>query len=449
MISLLDLPVEIIFLIAGSLDPLAMKDFYHLISTHRCLFNILLPRFNHLAATEHTINSLCWASAIGNEPMIRLLEEKGAVSIRGHTRGKEQSDMIVKIALSRRANLSVATRRLPDVMSSADLSTESSIKHAVMGRAHHLTLLLLERGANVKEKDSNGQYILHAVASHGAEEAAVARMIELGADVNATDLAGRTPLHCIVFHRPWTRAVTEVLLAHGADTMIKDRTGNNVVQARLRRHGGNLLPVSGTNEMDIKPRGEIRLLLKYGSISFRDRMGRSGLHLAAASNDVDLAETLVSRGIDLDARDRYGATALHLAVEFGSAKAVQALIEAGINSALGDNYGDTPLHLATRLNCPAMVRLLLWKGVDTSIPDNFHSTALHLAAEWEDAVVVRLLLKAGANANARDKDDRTPLLLAARYGHLAVVKALSDNGADILARDNRGRGAPRWILKEA
>lgn len=442
MVSLLDLPVELVLLIAGSLEPLGMKDLYHLIHTHRCLFNILLPRFNHIAVTEYAINAFCWASAIGNEPIVRLLEEVGAISIRGQIRGKEQSDSLVKVVLARRANISVACR----IAGGLETPAYSAIKHAVRGGSPNLVRLLLESGACVTEKDSTGEYILHIVASYGAEETTVREMIRLGADVNARDRYGRTPLHRVPSCQSWSYGVMKALLENGADTMIV--AGENVVQTRLRRYGGILLPIPSADKEDIKCRCEIRLLLKYGSVNFRDGVCRSGLHMAAASNDINLARTLVRRGMDVNARDRSGITALHLAAEFGSARVARVLIEAGADMALGDSHGDTPLHLATKLNRIGIIRLLLWKGADTSVVDNFCSTALHLAAQWEDAVVVRLLVRAGANVNARDKTGRTPMFLAARYGHMDVLNILADNGADRMARDEYNRGIPRWILKE-
>lgn len=382
--------------------------------------------------------------------MMRLLEEKGAVYIRGQTRGAKQSDAIVRRMHEQRANIKIEVNIF---RSNLKMPAESALKHALMRRSHHLTRLLLDEGAIVTDMDSRGQSSLHLVASYGAEEKSIRRMIALGADVNAMDNLGRTPLHCIPISCYTLRdhIFTKILLEHGADTMAENWAGDNVIQSRLQRFGWQQLPLGETGVMgsrDSGYRAEIRLLLRNGSIDYRDRNEQSGLHMAAASNDIDLAEALLRRGIDAQDQDCNGKTALHWAARFGFAKMVRILIEAGADMAPQDNQGTTPLHLATRFNRPGTVRLMLWKGVDTSVSDDCHSTVLHSAAKWGDLVMLRLLLKAGANIYARNKEGQTPLLLAARYGHIAAVKLLFDSGSDISAQDNRGRHAPTWVLDE-
>jgi ankyrin repeat protein len=415
------------------------------------------------------------ANGAGHVTILRSSEE---VSSKPSKRGKSDED-IVRLVLEKGANLMVTTKS-PGVMG----WEAPAFLHALMHNYQTLAMLLLERGADMTWTDIYGQSLLHYAASTSTLEKVIRKMIERGADVlkkASPHVWNITPLYQAArFANP---LLTRLLIEHGADPMSQNSSEHNVFHAVLAdRYYNCLNPSLGPDWIGPQRSATICTLLKYGSIALTDGRGNTGLHVAAFSDDNELAEVLLRRGVKVDAleyqgktalhwaansgsstlvplllengsnvnaRDIYGNTPLHLAVKSGFAKIAKILVEAGADKDAQDEVGRTPLHLATRLKHTGILRLLLWKGVDLTIPDNRHrATALHFAAKLGDHVMVRMLLRKGADFSARNKDGETPLLLATKYGHTIVARILHESGADIFVKDNLGRGVLESVVEE-
>ncbi|MYK85124.1 MAG: hypothetical protein F4025_01645, partial [Synechococcus sp. SB0669_bin_7] len=104
-----------------------------------------------------------------------------------------------------------------------------------------------------------------------------------------------------------------------------------------------------------------------------------------------------------DTRDEEGRTPLHRAAWSNQVEPVRALLDAGADPSARDEAGRTPLHTAAwRSKTPAVVQALLAAGADPNARDEDGRTPLHRAAGWsETPAVVQVLLDAGADPNAR------------------------------------------------
>ncbi|KIX08084.1 uncharacterized protein Z518_02739 [Rhinocladiella mackenziei CBS 650.93] len=200
----------------------------------------------------------------------------------------------------------------------------------------------------------------------------------------------------------------------------------------------------------------VDLLFKHGARpGHRGFQGGSALHAAIFREKSQplptkvLVEKLIQHGVPLDTRDNYGRTALHLAVQTKNLEAVELLLQVGASPkynvfhwTAGDgkdmtkyilNTSDlnskddtrrTPLHLAILSGCLNTVQQLLSAGANTELTDEQNQTPLHYAAEHADLDILEALIAARANLDAVDKWRNSPLHLAAQKGNSAVAQKL-------------------------
>jgi ankyrin repeat protein len=179
--------------------------------------------------------------------------------------------------------------------------------------------------------------------------------------------------------------------------------------------------------------------------------GDTALHLAGASYQQELAETLVAQGADVRARNRRGAEPLHYAADGGPDTAhwdpvaqrevIVFLIAAGADPNAWDKSGVAPLHRAVRNRCSAAAGALIDNGADPRLKNKSGSTPLHLAVQptgksnsgseacqREQRRLIALLLRHGASPTDVDA-----------HGTSVAAAASSDGIRRLLATPEEGR----------
>lgn len=165
---------------------------------------------------------------------------------------------------------------------------------------------------------------------------------------------------------------------------------------------------------------------------------QSQLLVAIQNNDINLAEELLTKGIDPDTRfqvDSQKKPAICLCVERGHIEMARLLIKYGCSINQYDANGYTPLHLAAIFRHEDITVLLLKNRSNVKAVSNSGQTALHLASELS---IVKMLVEAGCDIDKQDLDGRTPLMLACMEGDVCIVKYLIENGADVNIEDLHG-----------
>ena len=183
-----------------------------------------------------------------------------------------------------------------------------------------------------------------------------------------------------------------------------------------------------------------QVLIDAGAdIETKDDLGRSPLHLACRSGELDVAKMLVKAGAGMCVTDNDGDTCLTLASYSGHTETLKMLVEAGADvSVTVNNIGFSCLTMAACFGRTETVRYLLGlPEVDVNhVADDF--TALHWACQEDYRNMQQLLIDAGADIEAKDENGHSPLLLASKDASLDTVKILLKAGADVSATDNKG-----------
>lgn len=172
--------------------------------------------------------------------------------------------------------------------------------------------------------------------------------------------------------------------------------------------------------------------------------GYTGLHRAAAFNEVGAIGALLKQDAGIDSRDDHGRTPLMVAAHLGHYDAARALIQAGadVNALDKDRYD--VITIAAVADDPEMLRIALEAGGDpTLVTSPYDGTALIAAAHLGHDEVVRILVDAGAPLDHVNNLAWTALIESIVLGdggprHVRSLQAIVEAGADVNLADGRG-----------
>jgi tyrosine-protein kinase len=150
------------------------------------------------------------------------------------------------------------------------------------------------------------------------------------------------------------------------------------------------------------------------------------LHAATRNQDIHAVHDICMSDMNLvKYRDRAGRTCLHLAVLSGNNQLVDLLLKMKSDSRLRDCDGCSPVHLAARNNNVEAVIILFKYGAELTA--RVHSTGwspLHEAAYAGNYEVTEKLLELGVPVHPRCNRGRTPAELARTRSHHPVTEMI-------------------------
>ncbi len=259
---------------------------------------------------------------------------------------------------------------------------------------------------------------LHYAAAFGSLEA-IGILVDRGADVNAKDPRDATPLH----YAAWDPARAQYLLSKGAapDAATRQKrtplliaasspSGSAAVPLFLK-HGANpkARDVRGFNLLLPSGFADPNPLLSQGFqvADGTDGAGFTPLHLAAVSNNLASAKTLLAKGADVNAANTF----------LGRVKHGDIALK-----------GITPLMMASAAASPEMVQLLLDAGANPNQQDVRGMTALMFALSTEHPKITtaKLLIARGAKLELKMTSGDTAADWAHRSQHPEVLALVKD-----------------------
>lgn len=249
--SLLRLPNELLLVIARNLQK--TKDTSSFLLTNHRLCSLLTPRLHDLATHDKMgLNALAWAAMKGHKELIKLLVLKKGF----------------------------------DIDALDNLCGQPALHHAMSSRVpFSVRQLLVDLGANIYIRTSDGREPIHQAANIGCQET-MELLLEKGAGINSLDGRGHTVLYRAAFM--CSPLMVDFLLRNGADVDMRNRDGKTAIHgaAESSSQGGSV--------------GSINLLLRNGAdVSIRSDAGKTASDYAKRMNfyrAVKLLESASGKG---------------------------------------------------------------------------------------------------------------------------------------------------------
>jgi ankyrin repeat protein len=172
--------------------------------------------------------------------------------------------------------------------------------------------------------------------------------------------------------------------------------------------------------------------LVQGSIlDVQDKDGKTALHIASETSNVDAARWLLTRGASFLLPDKYGCNAVHAAAEAFSRSILDEFLECSTREFGRDLHGRSVLHFLAKWSDEQYLRSFCKrKKFIVNVRDHDKRTPLHYACLTDNPQCADVLLSLGASVNLRDANGFMPLHYALRNGSCGLVQLLLYNGAD-------------------
>ncbi|MDP9097795.1 MAG: ankyrin repeat domain-containing protein [Verrucomicrobiota bacterium] len=363
------------------------------------------------------------------------------------------------------------------------------IDETVYKKREDVARLLMSRGVDINERDSNGTPTLErqlwgTPADHPLSQVEdIAFLLKLGADPNAQSPGGITALMMVAGRFAMSEGAEEtkavvammrLLLKSGARVETEDDIGATALIHAM--DGGTLSAIKVLTEaganinhqnkngmppllMALQRRdrdGRIDYLLGHGAnVKIKDKEGMTSVMAATRQGYLKHLSLFLQRGVDPNARTQSGRTAAHSAAAYYNfnspydnltedkkdrATAVdmlRVLAQAKADLTAADNEGFTPMHVAARAGYTETLRFLLDRGGNQNQLNAKGETPVFLTigAILDGFPKLKLLVSKGANVNTPNIERTTPLMLAAMTRNRGMLMYLLGQKADPNATD--------------
>ncbi|EEA22969.1 hypothetical protein TMatcc_001836 [Talaromyces marneffei ATCC 18224] len=426
--TLLELPTELVLLIASSLPESALA---HLLQVHRSLYKVLLPSLYQRHVRDNRLQlGLFWSVATGNEAAVNHFLHYGAnvnacigiIPIR-RASISFQPWFSVQTPLSIAAN--IGNNMIVDLLlkhganvdgfpSPGWGTTQPAVLDALLsGHESTVRLLLMHKSPIQKPNMELGGLVNCAIAK--GEISLLKLLVEFGADLNIP-WQGAYPLNRSVSSPKLSTEIVRFLLDNGADIGLTN--GNPGILLDQAIHGtiGTLRLLLDRGVTYPPDRFEqwfetwvgrctletVHLFLEYGYAPNLET-----LSIVVRAQRGDILQLFIDRGVDLNMKGTRGLTLLHEAVLrcIPPEPPVRMVGRAAVCRRPG------------RENLVRKIEPVLQRVSPTCMNDNVEEDA--------PEKIVRCLVRGGADLNALDANGRTPLALAREF-HLAIQQILID-----------------------
>lgn len=321
---------------------------------------------------------------------------------------KEQNLAMVNALLTNGAKVNVALRQ------GAYYHLQTALIAAVQANNFDLVNILLKHGADVNLPDTNGR----TPFAYATDSEMGPFLLEKGADRNHRSMRGETPIMEAVISGKLERV--KFLLSHECDPNIRNNKKQTCFEIALKNQNQDIIGLIKTKTpiyeqmiayIKTEKLEEATFAAKeLDRKSVNQRYGEDTLLTLSLEyfeeHSFELAQSLISKGADVNLPGKYGMTPLMLAVASGNVDLVKLMLDNGAKKSINardQKDKDTALIIAVLVNDIDIVRMLLESGSSVKVRDVDGLTPVMLCDEDSDPEILRLLIKYGGNKTTKTK----------------------------------------------
>lgn len=157
--------------------------------------------------------------------------------------------------------------------------------------------------------------------------------------------------------------------------------------------------------------GIVKSLISFG-LNINGKAAQTGLMISTAEGHLEIVDTLLNAGIDVDGVGEDGSTAIMAAAARNREAILDLLLKFSANVNAKTKASQTPLMFAG--DNPKLIKKLVDSKAEVNSIDNLGRSAVSYAIDNLSLLKLRTLLENGATLELRDQEGLTPLMRAKR-----------------------------------
>jgi len=294
----------------------------------------------------------------------------------------------------------------PDVNIMSDIFGDTPLFKACRFNKDKLARALVDRGAEINVKNSDGHTPLMAAVSN-RNLPLVSYLLDAGADIHATDFVGIN----ILFYAATAEdlEIFDYLVQKGANVHHVSNGGATVLMSAV--YSGNTDLVGYV--LDLKP-----------DITERDNYGFSAYTYTVYNKTSGIAEMLKQYGADIFVKDYHRKNALDYAIKNDNQVMIEYYKKEGLTTT-GVFSGLSQLEVEDIIENNEIDKINKFtKGQADTVYDGYDVAPIHMAADLSNLTAMKALVAKGARPNPINSYGLTPLMFCIRNGNMECIDYL-------------------------
>ena len=331
---------------------------------------------------------------------------------------------------------------------------------AIQNSNDEIITYAVQNGANVKQKNNEGQTLLHLASAAGSLQN-VKRCIE-GFKIDVNTLSNLNESALMLASKTNKFLVVEYLISKSANVELENLNGETALFYTAKASSLKTFEFLVDNGANINHKSKygntvlieaaksnnslviMSLLNKGVNIKEENSLDFTAFHYAIGNTSKSIIDLFLENGADINTKNaESGKSLMYYAIEAEDIEKIKELKAAGAELNVLDQRGNRP-----RNDNKEIIMYLVENGVALNAVDSRHDSFLCAAIDDNDLELIHFLVSKGADVNQNCYFDEPPIIKGIKKKNLTIISFLVDNKANVNAIGYFDRSVAEYANKE-